>query len=46
MSIVDAEIAQVRTYPPGTQLDYNQNNPIWKLIRVCEATALQADREH
>jgi len=46
MSIPDAEIAQVKTFPPGTQPNYSQNNPIWKLIRVLEATTLQADREH
>lgn len=46
MSIVDAEIAQVRTFPPGTRPNYNQNNPIWKLVKVLEATILQADREH
>jgi mannose-6-phosphate isomerase-like protein (cupin superfamily) len=46
MSIVDAEIAKVRTFPPGTRPNYNQNNPIWKLVKVLEATNLQADREH
>jgi mannose-6-phosphate isomerase-like protein (cupin superfamily) len=46
MLIVDAEIAQVKTFPPGTSPDYNQNNPIWKLVRILEATTLLADREH
>jgi mannose-6-phosphate isomerase-like protein (cupin superfamily) len=46
MSIVDAEIAHVRTFPPGTRPDYSQNNPIWKLVKVLEATNPQADREH
>jgi mannose-6-phosphate isomerase-like protein (cupin superfamily) len=46
MSIVDAEIAQVRTFPPGTRPNYSQNNPIWKLVKVLEATNPQADREH
>jgi len=46
MSIVDAEIPKVRTFPPGTKPNYNQNNPIWKLVKVLEATQLHADREH
>ncbi|AMA60158.1 cupin domain-containing protein [Bradyrhizobium sp. CCGE-LA001] len=46
MSIVDVEIAKVRTFPPGTRPNYNQNNPIWKLVNVLEASNLQADREH
>ena len=46
MSIVDAEIARVKTVPPGSRPNYNQNNPIWKLVRAPEAARLQADREH
>jgi len=34
MTIPDAEIARVKTFPPGTQPNYNLSNPIWKLIRV------------
>lgn len=46
MSIVDAEIANVRTFPPNVRPNYDQNNPIWKLVKVLEATTLLADREH
>jgi mannose-6-phosphate isomerase-like protein (cupin superfamily) len=46
MSIVNSEIALVKTLQPGTQPNYNQNNPIWKLVKVLEATNPQADREH
>jgi mannose-6-phosphate isomerase-like protein (cupin superfamily) len=46
MAIVNAEIPKVQTFPPGTRPNYNQNNPIWKLVKVLEATNLQADREH
>ena len=27
-------------------MDYDQNNPIWKLVRILGATTLLADREH
>lgn len=46
MSIVDAEIANVRTFPPNVRPNYDQNNPIWKLVKVLEAVNPQADREH
>lgn len=46
MSIVDAEIANVKTFPPNARPNYDQNNPIWKLVKVLEATTLLADREH
>lgn len=46
MSIVDAEIANVRTFAANTRPNYDQNNPIWKLIKVLEAVNSQADREH
>jgi mannose-6-phosphate isomerase-like protein (cupin superfamily) len=46
MSIVDAEIAHVKTFPPNTRPNYDQNNPIWKLVKVLEAVTPQADREH
>lgn len=46
MTIVDAEIAKVRTFPPDTRPNYSQNNPIWKLVKVLEQTQFHADREH
>ncbi|WP_407114500.1 hypothetical protein [Bradyrhizobium sp. LMG 9283] len=46
MSIVDEEIANVRTFPPNVRPNYDQNNPIWKLVKILEAVNPQADREH
>lgn len=46
MPIVESEIARVQIFPPGQTPNYNDKNPVWKLVRVCEATVLAADREH
>jgi hypothetical protein len=46
MQIVDAEIGAVASFRTGTAPNYDKDNPIWKLIRVVEETALAAEREH
>jgi hypothetical protein len=46
MRIIDSEIDQVQTFPPGTAPNYDKNNPIWRIVQAVEGVELAADREH
>lgn len=45
MRIVEHEIARVLPVPPGTAPNYNNDNPLWRLVETVEATELACGLE-